>query len=168
MRARAIARPAAALALCLLLQGCGAQGPPSVLLALDGPTLFIAADSAGKPMHGFMDRTVMAGVGHILLYDQQNAVTCKGDIDAPASEKGRLYATLACSDGKEMAIALRNLGPDQGMGVGRVQGTENRLTLFYHPCEDEARRRLRQVKIDIAKGEEAKAEREKAKPKAAP
>ncbi len=125
---------------------------------MDGPPLFIAVDVAGKPMHGFLDRKAMAGAGRVLLYDQQNAVTCTGEMDAPATDKGRLYVTLTCSDGREMALGLRNLGPDQGMGVGRLRDTGERLTLFYHPCEDEARRRLARVKTDIAKGETARVE----------
>ncbi len=151
------ARVLAALILGLLLPACGpAQAPPSVLLALDGPSLFIAAEIAGRPLHGFMDRSVMAGTGNVILYDQQNRITCKGTMDTPASDKGRLYVTLTCGDGREMALAMRNLGPDQGMGVGRVQNSGHRLILFYHPCEAEARRRLRAVKADIARGEQAR------------
>lgn len=151
-----------ATAFAAALAGCAApSGVPGPRLALEGPPLFIAV-SGGGSRYGAMDRGCLAGVGGIILQDPQRGVTCEGTMDAPASSKGRLYAELACSDGGTVVLGLRNTGPDQGVGVGRVMRAdgerEERISLFYHPCEDEARRRLVRVEADMAEAERRAAE----------
>jgi hypothetical protein len=128
--------------LALALSGCSAGGAPSPRLALDGPELVLAAELGGRSFDGSMDRSCMAGVGDIALYEQRTRLTCRGAVDAPASSKGRLYVELSCSDERKMYLVLRNLGPDQGMGMGRLEGEAQRMTVFYHACRGEARRRL--------------------------
>ena len=149
--------------LCLGLGGCGTKpSPPSVLLALDGPPLSIAAELGARPFKGYMERHCMAGVGHIVLYLPDSKAICQGNMDSPPTEKARLYAELSCSDSRTLRIAMRNLGPDQGLGIGSFEGQEETLILFYHPCEDEAKRRLAVLRSDI---EQAK---KNARPKEAP
>ncbi|CAK7055362.1 MAG: hypothetical protein DELT_01194 [Desulfovibrio sp.] len=130
------------------LSGCGQVSGPSVRLALDGPPLLVAAKSDNRTMTGVMDRSCMAGVGDMRLFDRAADLACHGQIDRPATDKGRLYIDLACSDGTTLTFVMRNLGPDQGMGIGRMGETEN-LTMFYHPCAEEAARRLEQLHRDI-------------------
>ena len=77
------------------------------------------------------------------------AVACSGKMDAPADEKARLRIDLTCDNGETVSITMRNLGPDQGMGVGRINETDERLYIFYHPSEEEAERRLVQIKAEI-------------------
>ena len=138
------------LAVSLFLIGCGpVTGPPSIRLALDGPPLHIAGDKNGEFFHGDMDRGCMAGFGRIILTDEKRAVTCKGEMDAPANEKARLHVTLLCDNGETISITMRNLGPDQGLGAGRINETSERLLLFYHPSETEAKRRLVQLKAEM-------------------
>lgn len=139
---------------CFFLAGCAPAAPPSPKLALEGPPLAVASDwhaAAG----GVMDRTCMAGLGSIILYDNTSLPLCRGDMDSPPSSTGRVYATLTCRDGGSLVLAFRNLGPDQGLGVGRVfrpdGSEEEQVTLFYHPWDEEARRRLTLVKRDIAR-----------------
>lgn len=142
---------------CLGAGGCAAQqSPPSVRLALDGPPLFIAV-SGDSLTNGVMDRGCLAGHGAVSLRNERTGVVCEGMMDSPASDKGRMYAELNCTNGDTLILALRNLGPDQGLGVGRVITSSSgqkeqgeRLSLFYHPCEDEAGRRLEQVAKDMA------------------
>ncbi len=136
--------------LCLTLAGCGGGAPSSgIRLALDGPELTLAGELGDRVYEGHMDRNCMAGVGNIALYDPTSRTVCRGTMDAPASQKGRLYAELSCTDGRKLHVALRNLGPDQGLGVGRFEGETRRLTLFYHACATEARRRLQEVRREM-------------------
>ncbi|MDR3073462.1 MAG: hypothetical protein LBV01_01895 [Deltaproteobacteria bacterium] len=153
-----MARLAAAL-LCLAafaLAGCASSAAPSIRLALDGPPLPVVAEGEATALQGFMDRGCMAGVGGMILYSRRDNVSCKGTMDRPATDKGRLYLDLDCSDGRTLRVVLRNLGPDQGMGLGHIGEEEDRLVLFYHPSEDEARRRLARLKADIALAGEAR------------
>lgn len=144
--------------LTTLLTGCAAS-TPSVRLALDGPPLLVAARGDARVMSGAMDRSCMAGVGGILLYDRQAGISCQGHMDRPANDKGRMYVDLACSNGEAVTFVMRNLGPDQGMGIGRFAGTDESITMFYHPCEDEAVRRLDQLREDINVALEKKKQR---------
>lgn len=156
-----------AFALCLALAaaGCAPTYTSSIRLALDGPPLAVAAQGEASSWHGSMDRGCMAGAGTVSLQNAANGVTCDGEMDHPATDKGRLYADLSCSNGDTMVLAFRNLGPDQGVGIARINpdaGNGERLTLFYHPWAHEARRRLGQVRAEIAEAMEQK--KEAAKP----
>ena len=145
-------RPALLLFLCLVAAGCGSPQTPSARLALDGPPLHIAMQGDASHWSGHMDRGCMTGFGPISLQDDKG-VTCRGQMDHPANDKGRLYAKLSCTNGSTVTLVFRNLGPDQGMGLGRVNPhTENdeQLAFFYHSSWDEALRRLQEVKADIA------------------
>ena len=143
---------AALLCLCLVMvAGCASTPPPSpsIRLDLDGPKLVLVGELEGRSYDGYMDRHGMAGVGTLSLYEQGTQTTCQGSMDSPASEKGRLYAQLACSDGRTLHVVLRNLGPDQGMGIGRLEGQSARMTLFYHPCLEDAQRRLKELRHEL-------------------
>lgn len=136
--------------LCLVCAaGCAGSAPPSVRLALDGPELILAGELGSRAYEGRMERSAMAGAGAIILHEQDTGIVCRGGIDRPASQKGRLYVELACSDGRSLPLILRNLGPDQGMGIGRFEGQSGRMTLFYHPCASEAKRRLEQLRHEL-------------------
>ena len=145
-------------AAALLLAVCGACVPaahtPSVRLALDGPPLYVVAEGEASSLQGVMDRSCLAGTGRASLFDLHAVRGCEGEMDSPATDKARLYLDLVCSDGSTITLALKNLGPDQGMGIGRVitetgeQGDQ--LTVFYHPCGDEAIRRLAALRNDVA------------------
>lgn len=157
-------RIAAALFCLFSLCACSAAvSPPSVKLALEGPPLFIHAvladDSGGTPekdFGGYMDRSCMAGLGHITLSELQSGFFCEGDMDSLPSPKGRLHAELRCSDGRTLQLLLRNLGPDQGIGIGRLDGEPGTLELFYHPSEGEAARRLAAFRADLAEARAGK------------
>lgn len=159
-RAAAIVTPLAAM---LLFTGCAPVGQPTIRLALDGPPLRIVAEGDTQTFAGGMDRDCMAGLGGMIVYNRRADVSCQGRMDRPATDKGRLYISLECSNGDILTFVMRNLGPDQGMGLGRVNETGEQLLLFYHPCEDEARRRLEQLKADIAVAKEEKRKRETAR-----
>lgn len=131
------------------MTGCAGPTPPSVRLALDGPELVLVGELDGRAYEGAMDRHAMAGVGALTLHEQGTSIVCRGSIDRPASQKGRLYVELSCSDGRSLPLILRNLGPDQGMGIGRFEGQSERMTLFYHPSASEAKRRLEQLRHEL-------------------
>ena len=147
------------IVLALFLSGCGGSShTPSVLLVLDGPPLAIVVKSDAAMWKGTMDRSCMAGIGHIFLLQTNEATFCSGDIDQPASEKGRMYAELRCNNGESMTLVYRNLGPDQGMGIAKIneQQAAERAVLFYHPSPEEAERRLMLIEQDVAKAVELK------------
>jgi hypothetical protein len=98
-----------------------------------------------------MDRTCMAGHGFMQLeaVDSGAAFACTAEIDSPPTQKGRVRGVLRCTDGRELFFSLRNLGPDQGVGVGRENPEGDLLILFYHASPDEAARRFPAVKADI-------------------
>ncbi|SBW09558.1 exported hypothetical protein [uncultured delta proteobacterium] len=134
------------------LAGCGGVYTPTVRLALDGPPLAIVMHGDSSSWEGLMDRGCMAGFGDITIRDL-DGVTCQGHMDHPANDKGRLYADLSCANGDTMTLVFRNLGPDQGMGLGRMNPEAEdgeQTTLFYHPSQDEAWRRLGEVRQEIA------------------
>lgn len=161
-----------ALAIAAALVGCGTH-TPSVLLALDGPPLALIVRNDSATWKGAMERGCMAGVGHISLRKINGYAVCTGDVDHPATDKGRLYADLACSDGTAMTFVYRNLGPDQGMGLARVsatgtdEGDGKQAVLFYHPSEEEAERRLARIREDIARAVALKQKRDEAENAAA-
>lgn len=146
-------RVAACFLALAFVGGCAPASAPSVRLALEGPPLFVAAEDNAVFSRAVMDRSCMAGFGRMTLHDAQGTVVCDGDMDQPANEKGRLYIHFLCRGGESVSFVMRNLGPDQGMGVGRVHETGERFALFYHPCEDEARRRLAQIKMELAQAQ---------------
>lgn len=157
----------ALLFLTLFLSACGhAASPPSVKLALEGPPLFIravlepagnaGAGNSGTQFGGYMERSCMAGVGHLTLSDLQSGFFCEGEMDSLPSEKGRLHAELLCSDGRSLNILLRNLGPDQGIGIGRLDGDTGTLELFYHPSEGEAMRRLTSFRAELTEARDSR------------
>ena len=144
--------------LCIALAGCGSQSPPSIRLVLDGPPLHIAMRSESAVWAGQMDRGCMAGFGSITVREE-NGTVCQGNMDHPANDKGRLYADLSCANGSSMTLIIRNLGPDQGMGLGRISRDAvagEQTTLFYHPSYDEAKRRLEQIRAEIATARESR------------
>ncbi len=150
------------LGAALLTGACGGNYTPSVQLALDGPQLAVAMRNGENTWHGLMDRGCMAGAGAMVLH-REDGVTCGGEIDHPATDKGRLHMDLRCTNGDAMALVFRNLGPDQGMGLGRInpeQADGAKTTFFYHPSPEEADRRLEQVLRDIERAMEQKREKD--------
>ena len=146
---------AALLALFLVtgLAGCASKNASSgVAYALNGPRLAIAGEFAQIGLAGEMDRACMVGIGKIEL---QSTVPdfpfyCEGSLSVPPTEKGRIRGILDCSEGMVMLFTLRNLGPDQGVGIARpVEGTDS-MIFFYHASAEEARRRLPEVLNDMA------------------
>lgn len=139
--------------LLVLLSGCaGRSVTPSIALSLSGPALAIAGEYGGIALGGTMDRSCMVGVGTITLHSEQTepAFMCEGKVNAEPSEKGRVYGILDCQGGQPIAFSLRNLGPDQGVGVGKaLDGSAALMLLFYHSSTEEAKRRFPEVKAEI-------------------
>lgn len=147
------------LAACLPLTACGSRTGPTVALALDGPPLYIAGEYKNQPVRGSLDRTAMAGVGKIALTGAgaENAhLSCQGEFNAPPTEKGRVPGFMDCGKDGLLAVMLRNLGPDQGVGLGHAENPEEMLIFFYHSSEEEARRRLPGVVKDIRTAREGR------------
>lgn len=147
--------PGALLLLCFSLFACAGKAPapasPAVALAVDGPRLALAGEYEGLSLTGSMDRTCMAGYGsmHLEAVDSGATFVCTAAIDTPPTQKGRVRGVLRCTDGRELLFSLRNIGPDQGVGVGRESPEGSLLILFYHASADEAARRFPAVKADI-------------------
>ena len=135
----------------LLLSGCGPKRSPNVAYALEGPVLYVVADYKGVPMQGEMDRSVMVGVGRLILRGTvgEKPLVCEARFNAPPTEKGRVRGMLICSNETGMPLALRNLGPDQGVGIAMEEKNEALMVLFYHPSIEEAQRRLPQAMADM-------------------
>ena len=74
---------------------------------------------------------------------------CNGNVDAPPTYKGRIRGLLQCTGGRQILFSLRNLGPDQGVGIGKETEDSGLMILFYHVSLDEAWRRFPAVKEDI-------------------
>lgn len=145
------------LALLLLCAACGGKEippppVPAVALALEGPTLAVAGVYGDMRVSGSLERTGMVGHGLLALHatDMADALICEARLNEPPTEKGRVRGLLQCKDGRRMPVTLRNLGPDQGVGVGREKEDGDLLVFFYHPCQEEAQRRLPRVEQDIA------------------
>jgi len=140
------------LLLCGSLCACAGKEPApaavsSVALAIDGPKLALFGEYEGLSFTGSMDRTSMVGFGSLRF--EAGGFVCAADIDSPPTPKGRVRGLLRCTDGKELVFTLRNIGPDQGVGIGRESPEGNMLILFYHASPDEAARRFPSVKSDI-------------------
>ncbi len=169
-------RRLAVLALLAALAGCSAPQKimPVPLYALDGPPLAIIAEYGGEHYEGSMTRTALVGSGSFELFGTFSGQTCQGDVDSPPNDRGRIHAALKCSDGRIMLLSLRNIGPDQGVGVGRfvkpeefkerqekqaggeknsplpvVEEDGNFMTVFYHPWLEEARRRFPELRREM-------------------
>jgi len=125
---------------------------PTAALAVDGPRLAVFGEYQGLPLTGSMDRAGMAGYGSMRLEavtDSGAAFVCTADIDSPPTQKGRVRGILRCTGDRELLFTLRNIGPDQGVGIGRESSGGDLLILFYHASPDEAARRFPAVKADI-------------------
>jgi hypothetical protein len=139
-------------------------------LVLDGPALHIAGVYAGMSLEGVMDRGCMAGIGTLNLRavnvagegtaepaaepgkaedTAATAFVCSGKVDTLPDRKARVNGTLECSSGRRMAFSLRNLGPDQGLGIARESQKGDLMVFFYHAAESEAKRRLPQILAEM-------------------
>ena len=98
-----------------------------------------------------MDRTCMAGVGNITLRGERDGqeFLCTGTIDSPPTPKGRIPGIFTCSGNQALGFALRNLGPDQGLGIARASEDAALMIFFYHVSHEEAVRRFPSVQNDI-------------------
>ncbi len=155
-------------AFAVMLGGC--CPPPDMvslpMLAVEGPPLFVVGRLDGADYAGRMARSAMMGFGEISLErpesngEQENAVICRGKFTTPVTRQGRLHALLRCSDGRYLAVSLRNIGPDQGFGLGRMltgadldkenfPPDEPIMPLFYHSSLEEAARRFVQVEKEL-------------------
>jgi hypothetical protein len=165
--------PAVLTFLVLLLAGPMSCAPVKVsmpALVLDGPALHIAGVYSGMRLQGTMDRGCMAGVGELHLRaagvadgvtdlagtgDTDGAPTqafaCSAKLDVLPDRKARVNGTLECTSGRRMAFSLRNLGPDQGVGIAREFQEGGLMIFFYHAAESEAERRLPQILADMEK-----------------
>lgn len=144
----------ALFAFCLLCAACAGQSAvrtPAVSLATDGPPLAIVGEYDGMALVGSMDRTGMTGYGGMILSaaNADREFVCEAKIDDPPTEKGRVRGLLHCTGERQVLFTLRNIGPDQGVGVGRESEDGALLILFYHSSAEEAQRRFPSVKEDI-------------------
>ena len=142
----------AGLLLYFSLFACAGKEParaPAVALAMDGPRLALVGEYEGLSLTGSMDRTCMAGYGSMQLEASGAVFVCTAEIDSPPTQKGRVRGVLHCTGGRALLFSLRNIGPDQGVGVGRESPEGDLLVLFYHASPDEAARRFPAVKADI-------------------
>ena len=151
-----------ALAPLLCLSACGgghtSSGVPSAALVMEGPPLSIAGDFDGMSLEGSMDRTCMSGFGSITVRGEDSTgreFLCVAKVDSPPTEKGRVRGVFQCTGDRSLAFSLRNLGPDQGLGVAREPDHDGMMVFFYHVSREEAQRRLPVVKEDIAKAQQA-------------
>ena len=138
--------------------GHGSSGVPAAALAMEGPPLAIAGEYEGMSLEGSMDRTCMSGFGSITVRGEDSKgreFLCVSNVDSPPTEKGRVRGGLQCTGNRSLAFSLRNLGPDQGLGVAREAGHDSMMVFFYHVSREEAIRRLPSVKEDIAKARQA-------------
>lgn len=151
------------LALCICLNACGGghvPAVPTVALAVDGPPLAVVGEYGSMHLEGSMERAAMTGFGLLSLQGEEDGheFVCRAEIDSPPTEKGRIPGVLSCTGDKKLIVSLRNLGPDQGVGIAKAPvGKKEMLIFFYHSSREEAVRRLPSVKKDI---EEALAKRQ--------
>lgn len=172
-------RTAVCLAAALLCAACTASQPIQIInYALDGPPLALVARVDDYTFEGTLERKGMVGIGELALksLDRPDLV-CKGELHAEPGYKGRVRSAVPCSDGSMMLFSLRNLGPDQGLGIGTfgLPGSEEfgqiddelrhkalradsgavraplggLLVMFYHPSAEEARRRIVPIQKDM-------------------
>ena len=154
--------PFLVLAPLLCLSACGGghgpSGVPSAALSMEGPPLAIAGDYEGMFLEGSMDRTCMSGYGSITVRGEDakgREFLCIAKVDSPPTEKGRVRGAFQCTGNRTLAFSLRNLGPDQGLGIAREPDHNDMMVFFYHVSREEAMRRLPAVKEDIAKARQA-------------
>ena len=136
-----------------LAWGCASKpASPGIAYSLNGPPLAIAGEFAHIGLVGEMDRTCMVGIGTIHLESTvpEIPLVCEGRLNVPPTEKGRIRGILDCSQGLVMLFTLRNLGPDQGVGIARPVEGQDTMVFFYHASPDEAQRRLPEVLNDMA------------------
>lgn len=147
--------------LMLALPGCAGDGGSSVIYSLEGPPLAIAGEQGERAFSGNMERECMLGRGQLAF--QAEELSCVGTIKSTPNEAGHIAAIIGCSGGKVLALTFRTLGPDQGIGLGRFFNNsgptgEAALIFYFHPWEEEARRRLVQEKntlLDIISKKES-------------
>lgn len=137
------------LALLLITAGCAAKGSPTILYSLDGPPLAIAGDYGELEVTGHMERECMLGQGQIGL--NIDGASCLDSIKSAPNESGHISAILRCDTGEVLMLSFRSLGPDQGIGIGRLMNAQGSVRggpviFYFHPWEEEARRRLEQEK----------------------
>ena len=142
-------RLTALAAIILPLQACAGTGSPSVHYSLDGPPLAIAGEQGGKAFSGQLERTAMLGQGQAAL--RLDGFICVDVIKNAPNESGHVAAILRCDNAGLLMLTFRPLGPDQGIGIGRQLGQNGQaygepLIFYFHPWEEEARRRLGQEK----------------------
>ena len=135
----------------VLLCSCADRGDPTVAIAMDGPALVVRGDYEGLPLTGEMDRTAMAGIGELTLSsaDEASFFSCHAKFNAQPTDKGRVVGFMDCGPDGILAVMLRNLGPDQGVGLAHAATPEKMLIFFYHPSAEEAERRLPGILADI-------------------
>ena len=124
------------------------ESPAKSVFALEGPPLAIVAEYKGMALEGTMDRHVMVGIGKMELRSvkAEQGFFCEGRINQEPTEKARIRGMLDCTEGVILFITLSNLGPDQGVGVGRAGENQDLLTMFYHTSKEEAQRRFPAIK----------------------
>ena len=142
-----------------LLASCAGSGHPTIAYALDGPALFIRGEYDNKPVKGTLDRSIMVGVGNIRfeLGESPDILVCEGTLNTPPSENGRVRGVAPCDNGQALLFTLRNLGPDQGIGIGRIEDKDSPVIVFFHASDEEAARRFPEVLQDIHKARQATA-----------
>ena len=147
------------LALCLLPSCAGNSHSPTIAYALDGPSLFIRGEYDGIPVKGTMDRSIMVGVGNIRfeLGEDDDMLVCEGELHTPPTENGRVRGVALCENGQALLFTLRNLGPDQGVGIGKIAAEDQPVVVFFHASDAEALRRFPAIQEDIARARQAAA-----------
>lgn len=147
-------------------------------LAVDGPPLAVYGKYMGMILEGTLDRAGMAGYGVLELRSSNrkeqgvspavlagappqvpnsgiskdmadNPLLCRAIIKEAPTEKGRVRGLLACTGDRQLPFSLRNLGPDQGVGIAKETAGNDLMIFFYHPSKEEAQRRFPQVEKDI-------------------
>ena len=140
-----------------LLASCAGSGHSTIAYALDGPALFMRGEYDNTPVKGTLDRSIMVGVGSIRfeLGESPDILVCEGTLNTPPSENGRVRGVAPCENGQVLLFTLRNLGPDQGVGIGRITDKDNPVIVFFHASDEEAARRFPEVLQDIHKARQA-------------
>lgn len=141
---------------CFALGACARRGDPTVALAMDGPPLFVIGEYKGINFEGSLERTAMAGVGLISLKaaGEEPELVCESKFNSQPTPKGRVPGFIDCGKAGILAVMLRNLGPDQGVGIAHAGDTKELMIFFYHASREEAERRLPGVVKDIREVQE--------------
>lgn len=125
------------------------QRPAQVALAVDGPPLAIYGEYAGMQLSGSMDRGAMTGYGEFSLASDNGVFSCEATLNDPPTEKARVRGMMRCTGERKLLFSLRNIGPDQGVGIARETEEGDLMVFFYHASAEEAKRRYPSVKEDI-------------------